>query len=362
MWATIERKVSENLRFFSAADMEGRGVKLEPGALHHVAQEAWADIRSGRAYGLKSVLMPKESELWARSELLQYQKEFVGERLGWKLSALSSVGPDYAAVKIVGANALNRHLGRPRSMSTILLFDKVTLSPICLMDGTQISAARTATYATTMVERFLSQRDCLSVFVFGAGPIAERVVLGLGIFRPGTFSRVFIRSRSAESARRLVAMLADRVAFPLIAVEDNDNLRTCHLVVTASNARKPVFEDSQANPYGITLHLGGDETPSLYIQRVLKTGRLICDDVGMVSRRNSQSLALYFANGLATLETLGPLLGVTNFADLDDAIQKRPDEPLHITCVGLPMLDLYVAKYVYETFLKTDPENAGASV
>jgi ornithine cyclodeaminase/alanine dehydrogenase-like protein (mu-crystallin family) len=132
---------------------------LEAGALHAVAREAWADIRGGRAYGLKSVLLPLESELWARPELDHYRKEFEGERLGWKLSTLSSVGPDYAAVKIVGANALNRHLGRPRSMSTIALFDKVTLAPICLLDGTEISAARTATYATTMVDRFLSGRS-----------------------------------------------------------------------------------------------------------------------------------------------------------------------------------------------------------
>ncbi len=36
-------------------------------------------------------------------------------------------------------------------------------------------------------------------------------------------------------------MLEDRVAFPLIAVEDNDSLGACDLVITASNARKPVF-------------------------------------------------------------------------------------------------------------------------
>lgn len=115
--------------------------------------------------GLKSVLLPFESELWARPELDHYRKRFEGERLGWKLSTLSSVGPDYAAVKIVGANALNRYLGRPRSMSTIALFDKVTFAPICLLDGTEISAARTATYATTIVDRFLSGRHGLSVFI-----------------------------------------------------------------------------------------------------------------------------------------------------------------------------------------------------
>lgn len=360
MPVAMERLAEGDLRFFSQKDMERRGVMLEPSALHAVARQAWADIRHGRAYGLKSVLLPLESELWARPELHSYRKEFEGERLGWKLSTLSSVGPDYAAVKIVGANALNRHMGRPRSISTIALFDKVTLAPICLVDGTEISAARTATYATTMVERFLSGRDGLSAFVFGAGPIAERIILGLGIFGRDTFSKVFIRSRSVDSAVRLAAKLAARVAFPLVTVDDNAELCGCDLVITASNAKKPVFDDAEANPRAVTLHLGGDETPAQYIQRVLKTGRLLCDDVGMVSRRNSQSLALYFSKGQSTLETLGPLLGVTNFSDLDDDVQKLPDEPLHITCVGLPMLDLYVAKYVYETFLKTRP-NALAS-
>jgi ornithine cyclodeaminase/alanine dehydrogenase-like protein (mu-crystallin family) len=343
-------------RFFSLQDMENHGVTLDAARLHQVASEAWSDIRRGRAYGLKSVLLPSESELWERAEFADYRKAFEGERLGWKLSTLSSVGPDYAAVKIVGANALNRHLGRPRSISTIALFDKVTLAPICLLDGTDISAARTATYATTVVERFLSDRDGLSAFVFGAGPIAERVVLGLAIFSPGTFSKVFIRSRSTDSAVQLATKLSGRVAFPLVAVEDNAELGACDLIITASNAKKPVFEDTQAKPNAVTLHLGGDETPSEYIQRVLKTGRLVCDDVGMVSRRNSQSLALYFSRGQGSLEALGPFLGIRNFSDLGGDVRKHPDEPLHVTCVGLPMLDLYVAKYVYETFLKTEPE------
>lgn len=349
----VEKRSDRAMRFFSLREMESCGVTLEAARLHEVAREAWSDIRTGRAYGLKSVLLPLESELWERPEFAGYRMEFEGERLGWKLSALSSVGPDYAAVKIVGANALNRHLGRPRSMSTIALFDKITLAPICLLDGTDISAARTATYATTMVERFLSGRDNLNAFVFGAGPIAERVILGLGIFGSSMFSKVFVRSRSIASAAQLAARLSSRVGFPLVAVEDNIELGGCDLIITASNAKTPVFKDDEAKPAAVMLHLGGDETPPQCIQRVLRTGRIVCDDIAMVSRRNSQSLALYFSRQQGTLEALGPLLGITNYAALEDTVQKRADEPLHITCVGLPMLDLYVAKYVYETFLMT---------
>ena len=82
MRAAIKTKVNENLRFFSVADMEDLGVKLEPGALHRVAREAWADIRGGRAYGLKSVLLPDESELWG-ADRVDPISEGVCRRAAW---------------------------------------------------------------------------------------------------------------------------------------------------------------------------------------------------------------------------------------------------------------------------------------
>jgi alanine dehydrogenase len=113
-----------------------------------------------------------------------------------------------------------------------------------------------------------------------------------------------------------------------------------------------VFEDVDTRTDAVTLHLGGDETPADHIRRVLRTGLLVCDDVAMVSRRNSQSLALYFSRMGATLEQLGPMLGVMNLKDVGSIAEGRGADPVHVTCVGLPMLDLYVAAYVYETFLQ----------
>lgn len=73
MATAMEERLEGALRFFSLKDMEQRGVMLEAGALHAVASEAWADIREGRAYAVKSVLLPPESELSARPELNHYR-------------------------------------------------------------------------------------------------------------------------------------------------------------------------------------------------------------------------------------------------------------------------------------------------
>ncbi|MCA1409074.1 ornithine cyclodeaminase [Ensifer sp. IC3342] len=347
--------MDEMPRYFSLVEMKHRGVRLDASDLHRAAKEAWSDIRQGQAHGLKSVLSFNEAELWRQRQFEDYRHALNGERLGWKLSALSGVGTRYAAVKIVGANAINRQLGQPRSTSTIVLLDSFTLRPPCVMDGTEISAARTATYASMALELFFSQPTELSVFLFGAGPIAEQIVKVLGHFGAGIISKIYVRSRSGVSARRLVEDLATTHEIPLEAVEDNRMLRDCRFMITASNSSAPVYQMEDIGPNAVVLHLGGDETPAGYIQHVLRTGVALCDDISMVSRRNSQSLALYFSRMGSTLEQLGPALGVKSMKDCFDT-SLVAEGPILVTCVGLPVLDLYVAAHVYETWLRPDAE------
>ena len=69
----------------------------------------------------------------------------------------------------------------------------------------------------------------------------------------------------------------------------------------------------------------------------------------MVLERGSSSLAHFCAARQGQPQALSPLENVKALAHL---IEKRtlPVRPAHITCVGLPSLDLYVAQHVYETF------------
>ncbi|MNT85527.1 hypothetical protein D3C72_2257040 [compost metagenome] len=56
-----------------------------------------------------------------------------------------------------------------------------------------------------------------------------------------------------------------------------------------------------------------------------------------------------------TLEAVGPLLGILELSAPEEwAID--PQEPVSITCVGLPMLDLYTVQAVYEKYVKLSGE------
>ena len=338
-------------RFIAAAELHALGAELDIAELHEAIARAWMDIRSGIAFGGKAVMSLPEADFWASSGFGEFEGQFTGERLGWKLSALYSVNARYGGVKIIGANAFNRLRGLPRSASIFVLLDKFSLRPLAILEATAISAARTGIYASEVFNRCLDHRQAVSVFVFGAGPVARCVIDSLAHSAGARVEQVFVRSRTVEGAEALVHAIDGRTPFRLESVTDNRKLADCSFVITASNARGPVFEDHELNPAAVTLHLGGDEVPAACLQRVLRRGRVACDDIKTVSRRNSQSLALHFSRQGLSLEAVGPILGILELSAPGDWVLE-PGEPVSITCVGLPMLDLYAVQAAYEKYLR----------
>lgn len=309
----------------------------------------WRDIGVAQNTGKKSVLLPPEGLFWASPRHEQLRQHFERERLGWKLSTLSAVNSKLASVKIVGANAANRFAGYPRSCSIILLLDALTMRPVCLLEGTDISAARTATYATLIGKAILSRRSGASVFLFGGGPVARSICLALDAVLGPRLENLWVRTRSLATAQAFVHSL-DPIASTIIPVTDNANLKEADLVITASNSKFPVFEDAEIDRKATVLHLGGNETPCEFIADALEHGTVVCDDIAMVSARNSQSLALYYSRRGSSLQAQAQERGVRELSDFITA-DGHDTGPTHITCVGVPSLDLYVAQYVYEAYL-----------
>lgn len=333
--------------FLSANELRAIGAELTTGELLSAMKRAWLDIRAGVAFGAKAVLPLPEEAFWDSAELTALRPQFVTERLGWKLSCLYSVNERYGSVKVIGANAFNRTLGLPRSTSTILLFEKRTLRLLSIIDGTALSARRTGSYATTVMQLFCQAAPRPSIFLFGTGPIARAVIECLDHSYNGEIERIFVRGRTAEGAENFVDQLVGECRTRIEPVCDNRHLKSCSFVITATNARQPLFVDEDLAADTVTLHLGGDEVPEAYLKRVLRSGLVVCDDIGTVSRRNSQSIALHFSRRNLLLEQVGPLLGITDLASHLE--NPRPSGlPVCVTCVGLPMLDLYAAEATYE--------------
>ena len=318
-----------------------------PGMIAAVRQ-ALLDLESGCASGAKATVAPRDEELKDLVEVEGSGLDLQSEDLDWKLSALVSVNRRHGAVKIVGANAFNRRLGLPRSRSTILLYDKLTMLPLAMLDGTDISAVRTGAYASLAAELFHAPGLTGTVVLFGAGKIAEAVIRCLNASHAGRISRIAVLARDPARVEEFLAPLRPLVSLELEAARSRAVLRHAELLITATTARHPVVEPGEIPPGIATLLLGGDELPAAYIEGVLEHGAVYCDSTASVAHRDVQSLALYFSRrgedltarqGIRTLgqEILNPVW--------------QPGRSAHISCIGLPALDLYVTEYLYERLL-----------
>jgi len=97
----------------------------------------------------------------------------------------------------------NDAAGVPSHQALIALFDPATGSPLAVMDGTRITAIRTAG-AAAVSTRHLARRDSRVLAIIGAGVQGHA---HLEIFpRVRQFEEIRIASRSIDSARQLAAV------------------------------------------------------------------------------------------------------------------------------------------------------------
>lgn len=164
-----------------------------------------------------------------------------GERNGTLLSM-----PGYGAglglgVKLVSVFPDNDVAGLPSHQALIVLFDPAVGSPVAVMDGTRITAIRTAGAAAVSV-RLLAREDARVLAIIGAGVQGHA---HLEMFpRVRQFEEIRVASRSAASARQLAA------ADPRARVVDSFEaaVRGAHVVALCTHSPAPVIRREWVAP------------------------------------------------------------------------------------------------------------------
>src|SRR3989440_10749789 len=106
------------------------------------------------------------------------------------------------SVKLVSVFHDNKRLGIPTHQALICLFDPQTGTPLTFMDGTSITALRTAG-AAALSTRLLARTDTRVLAIVGAGVQGRSHLTMLPRVRP--FSEIRIASRHIADAEQLAA-------------------------------------------------------------------------------------------------------------------------------------------------------------
>lgn len=153
------------------------------------------------------------------------------------LAHMAYVGGDVdaAGIKWIPSNPENpRRLGLPRASAIIILNDPETGFPLAVMDGTVVSAMRTAA-ATGVGAKYLARKDSKVVGLIGAGVINRSQIMALYEVLP-ELEEVKIFDLAEDKARKFAEDMSEKVSLRFtVAGSAQEAVVGSDVVVTATS-------------------------------------------------------------------------------------------------------------------------------
>jgi alanine dehydrogenase len=290
---------------------------LDPATMLDVLAQGFADLSAGQvvAPGRTSVALPDG---------------MLATMPGWLPG-----GP--VGVKLVAAFHGNPERNLPGHQALICLFDEATGTPLVVMDGTHITAMRTAGGAA-LSARLLARLDTCTLAIIGGGVQGMAHAVLMPLVRDVIETRVW--SRSPASAERVAAA----VTASRVVATPEEAVRGADIVCLCTTAQEPAVRADWIAPGAHVTSVGyhppgGELDPAL-----LDRGRLFVE-----SRVAFQPPPV----GCAELQGLDPETGT----ELGEVIlgslpgRESPEEITIYKSMGHAMEDVVTAALVYQAAL-----------
>ena len=145
------------------------------------------------------------------------------------------------SVKMVSVFEGNLSQNLPNHLAVINLFDSETGKPVCIMDGTYITAIRTSASAVLSV-KLLSRTDSKIATILGAGVQGREHLKLLPLVRD--LEKVFVGSLYFEDAQKLAALHEKAMAIENFEAA----VRQSDIVCLCSHSYNPIIEKDWVKP------------------------------------------------------------------------------------------------------------------
>jgi ornithine cyclodeaminase/alanine dehydrogenase-like protein (mu-crystallin family) len=256
------------------------------------------------------------------------------------LLLMPAFGEAGVGVKLVSLTPANPGRGIPFVNASYVLFDAETQAPEAVVDGSALTALRTAA-VSGLATRHLARGDAARLVVFGAGVQARSHLEAMCAVRPVT--GLMVVSRSLDAAEALVEEglgrgLAARLGEP-------DAVGEADLVCTCTTAEVPLFDGSLL-PRGVHVNAVGSsrrETRELDTETVRRAKVVV----------ETREVALAEAGDLLIPIREGVIEAGHVAADLAEMVRgaevrRSPDDVTVFKSVGMAFEDLVVARAVVD--------------
>jgi alanine dehydrogenase len=175
------------------------------------------------------------------------------------MPAWTRSGERLVGCKVVSVYPENAKLGKPSVYGSYMLMSGETGEPLAAMDGTVLTAWRTAC-ASALAARYLAREDASHLLMIGAGALAPHLIRAHRAVRP--LQRITIWNRTRSRAIKTAFALAAGGIEAAVADELEPAVREADVVSCATLSEKPLIRGAWLKK-GAHVDLVGAFTPKM---------------------------------------------------------------------------------------------------
>ena len=165
---------------------------------------------------------------------------------------------------------------RTTTSSMVLLFDAETGLPVCLMEGSWVTALKTGG-STTITTAYLARPDAATVTIFGAGTLGRMHLRALT--HRFSLRHAYVLDILPQAAEAYVAELEPEMDFPVepIPLEERERaVREADVIFTVTTGAQPLVERDWLRPGAFVARLGSYQEIALDV--VTEADKVIVDN------------------------------------------------------------------------------------
>jgi len=321
--------------FLNNKDMEKLGVNDMKAAIHDVK----------RAY-----ILTEEGDVNIPGKcVMRWGNTPEDENMYGRINAMPGmIGGEYnmAGIKWIGSGPMNYKKGLPRASVTVILNDCDTKLPVCIADGTVVSAKRTGASGGVAME-LLSRKDSSVLTICGAGAQARTQLEAALIVRP-TIKTVYVYDIRPESTAKFIE--ESKAKYPDVKFVPVDNpeqaVRESDITVCVTLANEPIVHSGWLKKGCLLMNMADYEVTR---DCVRKADKIVVDNWETIKHRLVSTVSLMAKDGEIKDEDIHAQLGEI----LCDKKTGRvnDDEIIYFNAVGTGILDLAVVTRCYKKAL-----------
>lgn len=248
---------------------------------------------------------------------------------------------DTAGIKWISSVPANIQQGTPRASAVMILNDPATGRPFACVEGSIISAVRTAASAALCLESLSGGRATDRLGIVGTGAIAHmflRVLNALDWHVGGLDLYDLDASRAQSFARRVSPLLPPGCAVDVAAGVESVVRRSTSLLLTTTASTPHLTDPGWFDAGPTVLHLS---LRDLGVDVLCASQNIVDDREHVLRERTSLHLA--------TMRRPDDLVIDGTIADLLlGRVRRRRDVPAVVSPFGLGILDIAVARLVFD--------------